>query len=238
MVNARLFWQGYRAALPLIIGVVPFGIVFGAVAVTVGMSAFEAVGMSLFVFAGSAQFVVTQLIGDGASLLLIVLITFLMNLRNFLYSASLAPFFRSLSTTARWLLAFPVVDESYALIINRTRQSELSALELGWFAMGVSANLMIVWLASTGLGTILSDILPSHLTETLGFTLPLIFTTFIVQMLVTRPAGLAALSAAVAGILLSPLPHHLGLLIAAIVGIGVGILAEKKLMTETGVTQI
>ena len=228
MVKVKYFWQGYRAALPLLVGVIPFGIVFGAVAVNVGLTFLEAVGMSFFVFAGSSQFVAVQFIDSGASLLLILAATFLINFRNVLYSASLASAFRPLATPWKWLLAHFVVDESYALIIARIRQGDLSSGALGWFMAGICTNLLTIWLGSTGLGAFLNDTLPSNLTQMLGFTLPLIFTGLIVPLLVTRPALLAAISAALAGILLAPLPHNIGLLLAAFIGVAVGLGSEKS----------
>jgi 4-azaleucine resistance transporter AzlC len=183
--------------------------------------------MSILVFAGSSQFMAIGLIGNGASLLLIVLTTFFINLRNFLYSASLSPYFQPLSGGWKWFLAYPMADEVYATILVRARQGDLSAKELGWFAAGVGLNLISLWWTSTAVGALLGDILPPHLTQTLGFTLPLIFTSLIVPLLVTRPALLAALSAALASIILAPLAHNLGLLLASAIGIGVGVLVEK-----------
>ena len=226
--ETRFFWQGYRATMPLLIGVAPFGLVFGALAVAVGMTPFAAIGMSLFVLAGSSQFIAAELIGDGASIVIIVLTTFLINLRHFLYSASLAPVVRPLSSGWKWLLAYVMVDEVYATVIARRQQSELSARELGWFFIGASANLFSVWLVTTAVGALLGSILPAHIIETLGFTLPLIFITLVIPLLVTRPAVLAALSATLAAIVLAPLPHNTGLLVASGIGIFVGVMTEKR----------
>ncbi len=222
------FWQGYRATMPLLIGVAPFGLVFGALAVAVGITPLAAVGMSLFVLAGSSQFIAAELIGEGASILLIILTTFLINLRHFFYSASLAPSFRSLSKGWKGLLAYVMVDEVYATVIARHQQKAFLPKELGWFFIGASTNLVSVWLLTTALGTVLGNILPPRITETLGFTLPLIFISLVIPLLVTRPALLAALSATLVGIVLAPLPHQLGLLVAAGVGIFVGAMTEKR----------
>lgn len=225
--SLALLWQGYRATMPFMIGVIPFGIVFGAVAVAAGLRPGEAVWMSILVFAGSSQFMAVKLIESGASILLIVVTTFFINLRNFLYSASLAPSFRPLQAGWKWLLAYPMADEVYATVLLRARQGDLLPRELAWYAAGVSLNLIGVWWGSTAIGALLGNILPGHLAQTLGFIAPLIFISLVAPLLTTRPALLAALAAGLASATLAPLPNHLGLLLAAAAGIAVGLAAEK-----------
>jgi predicted branched-subunit amino acid permease len=181
----------------------------------------------MLVFAGSSQLVATQLIGHEASLPIIVLTTFIINLRNFLYSASLAAFFRPLSGVWKGLLAYPLSDENYATVITRKQQGEISPYDLAWFMAGSSLNLISAWWLSTALGALLGNLMPTYLVESLSFTGPLIFTSLIIPLLVSRSTLGAALSAALAGILLDPLPHNLGLLIAALTGIGVGVWLER-----------
>src|SRR5687767_13127581 len=109
--TTALIWSGYRSAVPLMIGVAPFGVVFGALAVSAGMSPIQALGMSIIVLAGSSQFIAAGLIDSNTPFLIIVLTTFIVNLRHFLYSASLANFFSPLSTGWKALLAYMMVDE-------------------------------------------------------------------------------------------------------------------------------
>ncbi len=99
MVTGRRseFLAGMKATIPLIVGAIPFGIIFGAVAVNAGISPMAAQAMSLFVFAGSAQFVAAGLVAGGAGLIIIILTTFVVNVRHGLYSMSLAPYVRKLA---------------------------------------------------------------------------------------------------------------------------------------------
>ena len=82
---------GCKAAIPLIIGGIPFGILFGTLAPTSGLSVWATMAMSLFVFAGSAQFIVLALIAVQAPLEIILLTTFVVNLRHLLYATALVP---------------------------------------------------------------------------------------------------------------------------------------------------
>lgn len=230
MTARGYFWQGYRAGIPLMVGVAPFGMVFGALAISVGMSPLEALGMSVLVLAGSSQFIAAQLIGDNAPVLVIVFTTFVVNLRHFLYSASLADFFRPLSEGWKALLAYLMVDEVYAVAVIRQRAGLLSPFELRWYFFGVAFNLVSVWWTTTVIGAAIgnSDILPEHIRDALGFTLPLVFTAIVIPMLVKRPALVAAILATITGILAAPLPHKLGLLVAAAVGIASGVYVEQR----------
>ena len=114
------FFSGMKAIIPLVVGAIPFGIIFGALASTSGLSPLAAQGMSLIVFAGSAQFIAAGLVASGASTIIIVLTTLVVNLRHMLYAATLAPHMQKLPQ--RWLLplGFWLTDESFVASITRT----------------------------------------------------------------------------------------------------------------------
>ena len=90
----RSFWAGVRAEFPLLIGVFPFGLIYGTLALKAGLSPVAAQMMSSIVFAGSSQFITAQLIHDAAPGIVIVLTIAIVNLRHMLYSASIAPYFK------------------------------------------------------------------------------------------------------------------------------------------------
>src|SRR5688500_15945619 len=90
------FLRGVRDTLPLILGAIPFGIFFGVLAVAGGLSPAATMSMSLFVFAGSSQFIGARLVEQGVATSLIILTTFVVNLRHMLYSTTLAPHMRHL----------------------------------------------------------------------------------------------------------------------------------------------
>ena len=104
------FWEGVRAEVPLLIGVFPFGMIYGALALNAGLSNTAAQLMSSIVFAGSAQFVTAQLVHEGAPGLVILLTIAVVNLRHMLYSASLAPFLKDLSMHWKILLSYLLTD--------------------------------------------------------------------------------------------------------------------------------
>ena len=116
MSSSRQFLLGMRDTIPMLVGAVPFGIVYGTLAVSSGLSVAATLAMSLLVFAGSAQFVAASLVASGTGLTVILLTTLIINLRHMLYSASLLPFVRHLPQRWRIGLAFWLTDESFAVV--------------------------------------------------------------------------------------------------------------------------
>jgi predicted branched-subunit amino acid permease len=130
-----------------------------------------------------------------------------------------------------------MIDEVYATAWKRHQKGDLPPEAFRWYFLGAGVSLIVVWWTTTVLGAILGNVLPEKTVDALGFTMPLIFTSIIVSLLVTRPALFAALSAGVAGVIFAPLPNKLGLLLAAAIGITVGALLEYAQHLPEEVTQ-
>lgn len=221
------FVEGYRAATPLMVGVAPFGIVFGALAAAANLTMLEALGMSIFVIAGASQFVAAGLLAENAPALIIITTTLIINLRHLLYSASLATLLKPLTTPWKLLIGYFMIDEVYAPSVRRHAQQPMSASTFRWYFLGAGINLSTIWWATTLVGVALGDVLSDDTTDLLGFTLPLIFTSIVVPLIVNRPTLLAVASASAAAIFFAPLPHNLGLIVATLLGIVAGVLAER-----------
>lgn len=219
------FWAGVRAEIPLLIGVFPFGMIYGALALNAGLSRAAAQGMSSIVFAGSAQFITTQLIHESAPGFVIVLTIAVVNLRHILYSASLAPSLAALSTRWKVLLSYLLTDEAYAPTILHYEKEGITPYA-HWFLLGAGSSLWINWQISTALGILLGTAIPES--WSLDFALPLTFIAMLVPVLKDRPAIAAALSAGVVALIAFSLPYKLGLILAALVGILVGTLLEGR----------
>src|SRR5881409_3769284 len=117
------FAAGAKAEVPMLLGVLPFGLIYGALALQAGIPPMAALAMSSIVLAGSAQFVGTQLFAAGAPGALIILTTFVVNLRHILYSASVAPYLSRLRLRWKLLLAYLLSDEAYAMVITHYQQT-------------------------------------------------------------------------------------------------------------------
>jgi len=241
------FFSGIKGVFPILIGVLPFGMIFGVLALGAGIPKGAAQAMSAVVFAGSSQIVMTQLIGGGAPGLVIVLTVAIVNLRHALYSASLAPYVRGLKPAWKWLLAYLLTDEAYVVSIlhyeepysasppSGNTERDLTAVEGSlpashdfrhWYFFGAALALWTTWQLSTAVGIFLGAIIPSS--WSLDFTLALTFIALVVPALKNRADLAAALSAGLIAVAAYAWPYKLGLMTAAFVGIFVGMLVESK----------
>ncbi|MFP3854108.1 MAG: AzlC family ABC transporter permease [Anaerolineales bacterium] len=224
------FLRGARDQLPILLGVVPFGIIFGALALANGLPPDTILGFSFFVFAGSAQFIAAELIAGGAPAFITVLTIAVVNLRHLLYSASIGPALQPLQAGWRWTLSWLLTDEAFATSsVHYRRHPNPNA---HWYMLGTGLALWGSWQISTLAGVVLGAALPTS--WNLSFALPLTFLALLIPLLDDRRTVLSAASAGLAGMLLAGLPFRLGLLFAAFIGIGVGYFAERaQLAGET-----
>src|SRR5512144_2711492 len=192
------FLAGVQAEIPLLIGVFPFGLIYGALALNAGLSTTAAQMMSSIVFAGSAQFVTAQLIHEAAPGLVIVLTIAVVNLRHMLYSASLAPYLASLSPRWKVFLSYLLTDEAYAPTILHYEKEGITPYA-HWFLLGAGFALWFCWQTATAVGIFLGAAIPES--WSLDFALPLTFIAMVVPVLKNRAAIAAALSAGIVALL-------------------------------------
>lgn len=219
------FWAGVKDTFPLVVGATPFGIIFGAVAVTGGLSPAAAVGMSVLVFAGSSQFIGAGLFAQGVGIGVIIVTTFVVNLRHALYGASLAPHVRNLSH--RWLLplGFWLTDETYAVVIRRYQQPDESPYK-HWYHLGSSVFMYTNWQFWTLVGVVAGQQFQGLAALGLDFAMVVTFIGIVVPLIVTRPMLACTVVAGIVAVLANGLPNKLGLMLAALAGIAAGMLIE------------
>jgi predicted branched-subunit amino acid permease len=255
MSRFNRFWAGVRAELPILVGVLPFGMIYGVLTLDAGMSPLLSQSISWIVFAGSAQIVIAQLVAYSTPSLVIILTVAVVNLRHMLYSASMAPYLKHLGTAWKLLLSYLLTDEAYAVTItyyegldpqpgkpaNLQPSSALAnaALSTGnpdsnpvvrdnnhYFLLGAGLALWTTWQLSTAAGIFLGAVVPES--WSLDFTLALTFIALVTPLLKDRASYASALIAGVASVLAFNMPYKLGLVTAAMVGIVVGILLEAR----------
>ncbi len=217
---------GIKAELPITLGVTPFGLIYGVLAMAAGLSPALAIAMSSIVFAGSAQFIGAQLFGVGTPGIIIVLTTFVVNLRHALYSFSVAPYLQRLPTRWHLLLAYLLTDEAYAVTIIHYRDPDKPLDNKHWFYLGSGLTLWTVWQLTTIIGVAVGAQIPAA--WALDFTLALTFIGIVVPTLKDRPNIAAALSAGIVAVLAFDLPYKLGLILASLTGILVGVWLERR----------
>ena len=245
------FRSGVQAELPILIGVAPFGMIYGVLALQAGIPPIEAQAMSAVVFGGSSQIVLTQLVNIGAPAVVMILTVAVVNLRHALYSASIAPYVQHLHMRWKLLLSYLLTDEAYVVTILHYERAESAASEQRaateqrvaaeppaglasarsadqrhWFYLGAGLALWTCWQLSTALGIFLGAAVPGS--WGLEFTLPLTFIALVVPNLNSRATVGAALTAGLAAVLAYSLPYKLGLIAAALIGVLVGLALDYK----------
>src|SRR5690606_6961819 len=161
MSSSRQFLLGMRDTIPMLVGAVPFGIVYGTLAVSSGLSVAATLAMSLLVFAGSAQFVAASLVASGTSLTVILLTTLIVNLRHLLYSASLLPFGRQLPPRGRARLALWLAHETFAVVHRPSLRDDSPVERKHWYFLGPCLAMHSLWFHCPRVGVLLGQALPS-----------------------------------------------------------------------------
>lgn len=220
------FWAGCRAIIPLIVGAIPFGIIFGTLAASSGLSFAGAMAMSAFVFAGSSQFIALGLLSAGTALPLIIVTTFVVNLRHLLYAVSLVPHARDLPQSWKLPIAFLLTDEAFAVAIARYNQPDSSPYK-HWYYLGVALFMYVNWQLSTWIGLTVGQLIPNAANWGLDFAMSVTFIGMIIPYVINHPMQVAVLVAGIVSLLVHGLPHQLGLIVAAITGIVAGVLVEQ-----------
>jgi len=216
---------GARSVTPILLGVAPFAMIYGAVAVASGVTKVGAVAMSLGVFAGASQLAAIGLLSHQAPVAVAIFTALVINLRMVMYSASLAPHFSGLSPLAKAPLAYLLTDQAYALSIARFCGDE-EPVAKPWFFFGAGFLLWIVWHCLVAAGAFLGAAIPAS--WELDFAIPLTFMALVVPAIRDRACGAAALAAGAAALAGYVLPYNLGLVLAAVCGILAGYYFEQR----------
>ena len=222
---ASEFLAGARETFPLIVGAIPFGIIFGTLALGSGLSFAGTMAMSAIVFAGSAQFIALGLLAAGTAWPIIILTTFVVNLRHALYSASLAPYVSRLPRRWQAPLAFWLTDETFAVVIGRYTKGGASP-HAHWYYLGSAIFMYLNWQLCTFLGLTIGRLLPNVAELGLDFAMPVTFIGLVMAYLRQWPMVATVIVSGLVALVAFSLPHNLGLVVASLAGIFTGIMIE------------
>src|SRR5882672_5855545 len=192
------FSQGFRASLPVLLGIVPFGVITGVAMVASGIAPLAAMAMSVFVFAGASMVATAQLLSQGTPAALIILATAFINMRFMLYSASLRLHFARLPLRWRLAIAYLQADNVYGLTLAKFSDKSASRPDergkLAYF-LGAGIPIWLAWQAAVLGGILIGAGVPAS--WRLEFAAPLAFIALTVPMLRDRAMVGAALAAGI-----------------------------------------
>ena len=187
--------------------------------------------MSFIVFAGASQLAVLQLMGQGAVWLVMALTAWTINLRFTMYSATLAPYLQNEPLLRKAPFAYILSDQAFGVTMSHFA-TEMPA-NPAWYYYGVATAIWLTWNMSAVVGALLGTLVPES--WGLDFAFPLSFMALMFAALRDRPTVLAAIVGGLVAVLAHALPYNLGLVLAALLGIGTGMFAEnisRKQMQE------
>jgi predicted branched-subunit amino acid permease len=218
------FFEGVRDIAPMMLGVIPFGIVFGVAAIAAGVSTLAALAMSIIMFSGAAPIIAVQLLAAGAPFAVILLSCLVVSLRLVMYSAAMAPYLRPLDHRWRALLSFVLNDKAFAGTLQRFQTSNDVRANASYF-LGSGALLWVVWQLATLAGVLAGQIIPAS--WQLEFVVPLCFLAVLVPLLRDRVSILVFTVATIAVVALDAMPLRLSMVCAGLLGIAAGVLGDK-----------
>lgn len=219
MMRWQEFKSGVAQQLPLQIGVVPFGMVFGILGLDSGMTAWQTMLLSSILFAGTSQIVFAQLVAIAAPPAIFISSVAALNARHMLYSASMADYLRHLPLRWRLILAYLLTDEAYAVSIIRYQEKPANQM-MHYHLLGSGLTLWLLWQIATATGILAGQSIPASLE--LGFAIPLIFMAIIIPLIKSKIEINAILAAGVVVITCQHLPYNSWLILAAITGVAAG----------------
>lgn len=199
--------------LPVVLGIVPFGVTIGTTAVSTAVSPLASWLGGPLIVAGSAHITVISLLGVGTSAIGVVLAALVVNARLAAYSAVLAPRFATQPRWFRWAGPFVLVDQTFALALTREEDDDRAFRR---YLITSSVVLLICWVAAISAGMALGPVVP--VSWELWFSTPLLLTAMTVPSTLARPGLVAALTGALLALVLSELPLGLGLIMAILGG--------------------
>lgn len=191
-MNNKDFLTGIKAGMSISIGYFPVALTFGLLAKTAGLSMIEATAMSLFVYAGASQYIALSLLSAAVHPLLIVLNTFVVNIRHFLMTASLGEKMVPEKKSIKAIYAFGITDETFSLLAT----GKADKISTGQ-AFGVTSIAYASWVVFTAVGHIIGANLPLFLQAAMSIALYAMFVGLLVPSMkgnrkVISLAGLAA----------------------------------------------
>ena len=222
----KVFFEGVVDILPLMIPVVPFGIIFGAIGIELGFGPYLTYATSIIIFSGASQIVVLQLLSSGASSLVVLTSSSVVSTRHLLYGAVVNQHISQLSIFWKFGLSYLLTDQAFAVSNEYFKNNNNNKLK-HYHLIGSGLTLWIIWQITTIIGIILGSIVPDELG--LVFTIPLTFLALLVNYLREVNHIIVIILSGLSSILFFDMPFKSYIIISSIIALlGATILIKLK----------
>ena len=209
-------------------GIAAWGLMTGVAMVKSGLSTFEALLMSLLVFAGSAQLAAVPLITAGAPMWVILATAVCVNLRFVVFSAHLRPYFMHLPLRQRLVSGYFMGDLTYVLFIKRFAEPATDAAQRHTQQAYLAGNSLVnwfSWVVFSVLGVVLANFIPT--TWGLGFAGILALLGILCSLASSRLRVVSAGVAGAAAVAAFALPLKLNILVAIAAAVAMCLIIEE-----------
>ena len=218
----KILAKGAIDVSPLMIPVVPFGIIYGVIGMDLGIGPYMTLGLSIIIFGGASQILLLELFSGGASSLVILSSVGAVNARHVLYGAVLSEHLSSLKLSWKIILSYVMTDQAFAVSNNYFKKDNKN-IDQHYHLLGSGFTCWTIWQVSTILGIVLGSVVPEKLG--LSFTISLTFLALLIgdfrkfkNIIVMLVSGL------VATIGYNTIPFKAYIIVAALTALIVGVL--------------
>lgn len=229
LIKNPLFFNGIQDCIPTILGYLSIGFACGVVSKSCGMSILQSTVMSAVIYAGSSQFIAASMILSFAPAPNIILAIFLVNLRYFLMSASLAPYFKGNSLLKNFISGILLTDETFALAASKG--SNENKIDYIWM-LGVNIVAYLNWIVANLLGALFGSLIYDYKIFGLDFALSAMFIGLLISSLKEKDdkkiSVVIVFSTVIALMLLIQfMSANTAIMIASILGAFIGVVMDK-----------
>lgn len=221
----KAFRRGFRDCSPFVAIVIPYALLFGVVARDAGLAVYEVMSMSVLVIAGASQFTALALMQEHAPVFIVLLAALAVNMRMAMYSAALVPHLGKAPMRFRVLMAYLMVDQSFAVSVKTYEEEPRMPLdEKIAYYFGCVTAVCPLWYLCTFTGAMIGQAIPAHFS--LDFAIPVCFIALVAPMMRSLPHVVAAFVSVLGAIVFSWLPYNLWLIVAGSLAMAAGAQTE------------
>jgi 4-azaleucine resistance transporter AzlC len=216
--------RGASRAVPITLGYIPIGFAYGVLAQKAGLSAFNTLAMSIFVYAGSSQLIAVGLFAAGVAPLSIILTTFVVNLRHMLMASALAPYLSHWHKLELTAFAYEITDESFALHSVEFPRGKPNAAE----SLALNLTAQVSWVLGGWLGLVAGGLITDVELFALDYALPAMFIALLMMQLKDKVQSIVAIITGVLAValLLVGLDQWY-VILATLLGATLGVILEQ-----------
>lgn len=219
-------FDGVKAIAPLMVPAGPFGLALGLIIQSGEAPRAAAWASSWLIFAGSSQLAAINLVGGGASALVVIVTVALINARHFMYSAALRSHFAEYPQWVRLAAPYFLTDQAFAIASTTPGLVESGSRYKIWHFVGAGIFMWSLWQSTILLGLVVGSAIPTS--WQLDFAAPILFLGLMVLSISNRPGVVSAVVGAVIAVATRSFPNGTGMLLAIVLGMAAGAVADER----------